>query len=63
MAHVNSPNPAQRLIVALDFSDLDQARRCIDELEGVVSFYKIGLELFLASTGDFLKAMGYPSMK
>ena len=57
MAHVNSPNPAQRLIVALDFSDLDQARRCIDELEGVVSFYKIGLELFLASTGDFLKEL------
>jgi orotidine-5'-phosphate decarboxylase len=46
--------PAQRLIVALDFSDLNQARRCIDDLEGVVSFYKIGLELFLASTGDFL---------
>ena len=46
-------NPAHRLIVALDFSDLDEARRCVNELEGVVSFYKIGLELFLASTGDF----------
>ncbi|MDX1412293.1 MAG: orotidine-5'-phosphate decarboxylase [Nitrospirales bacterium] len=51
---MNNPDPAQRLIVALDFSDRDQARRCVDELEGVVSFYKIGLELFLASTGDFL---------
>ncbi len=54
MAHVNNTDPAQRLIVALDFSNRDQARRCVDELEGVVSFYKIGLELFLASTGDFL---------
>ncbi|UCE63872.1 MAG: orotidine-5'-phosphate decarboxylase [Nitrospirota bacterium] len=51
---MNSPDPAQRLIVALDFSDLEQAHRCVDELEGVVSFYKIGLELFLASTRDFL---------
>lgn len=54
---MNAVDPAQRLIVALDFSDLDQARRCVDELEGVVSFYKIGLELFLASTGDFLKEL------
>jgi orotidine-5'-phosphate decarboxylase len=50
---LKTSDPAQRLIVALDFSDIDQARRCVDELEGVVSFYKIGLELFLASTGDF----------
>ena len=54
MVHVNNPDPAQRLIIALDFSDLDEARRCVDELEGVVSFYKIGLELFLTSTRDFL---------
>jgi orotidine-5'-phosphate decarboxylase len=50
-------NPEQRLIVALDFSDLEQARRCVDELEGVVSFYKIGLELFLASTVEFLNEL------
>ena len=47
-------DPAQRLIVALDFSDIQDARKCVDDLEGVVSFYKIGLELFLASTGEFL---------
>ena len=50
-------DPSQRLIVALDFSDLPEARRCVDELEGVVSFYKIGLELFLASTGDFFEEL------
>ena len=54
---MNAVDPAQRLIVALDFSDLDQAQRCVDELEGVVSFYKIGLELFLTSTGDFLREL------
>jgi len=54
---LNPSDPAQRLIVALDFSDLDQARRCVDELEGVVRFYKIGLELFLASTGEFLNEL------
>lgn len=48
---------SQRLIVALDFSDVREARTCVDELEGVVGFYKIGLELFLASTGDFLSEL------
>lgn len=51
---MRTSDPAQRLIVALDFSDLDQARWCVDELEGIVSFYKIGLELFLASAGAFI---------
>ena len=57
MANTNNPEPAQKLIVALDFSDLDQARRCVDQLEGVVSFFKIGLELYLASTGEFLSEL------
>ena len=54
MTPMKISNPAQRLIVALDFSDVDQAQRCVDELEGVVSFFKIGLELFLTSSGEFL---------
>ena len=29
----------------------------MDELEGVVSFYKIGLELFLAGSGEFLQEL------
>jgi orotidine-5'-phosphate decarboxylase len=45
------PNPAvrhvpadmaKRLIVALDVSDARTAERLVDELEGVVSFFKIG---------------------
>jgi len=34
-----------RLIVALDFPDIEDARRAIDVLDGSVGVYKIGLEL------------------
>src|ERR1700761_9070159 len=47
--------PAQaakdRLIVALDFPDAAAALRCVDQFVGSVSWFKVGLELFLAS-GD-----------
>ena len=36
------------LIVALDFPDLEPARKLVKELEGLVSIYKIGSELFTA---------------
>ena len=49
--------PAERLIVALDFSDVDEARKCVDELDGIVSFYKIGLELFTSPSRDFLEEL------
>lgn len=48
---------AHRLIVALDVSSLDAARRYVGELEGLVVFYKIGLELFLAVNADFIKEL------
>ncbi|MEZ5354345.1 MAG: orotidine-5'-phosphate decarboxylase [Bryobacteraceae bacterium] len=37
-----------RLILALDLPDIDQSRQMVERLEGVVSFYKIGLALQLA---------------
>ncbi len=37
-----------RLIVALDTPSLDVARKLLKELKGVVTFYKIGFELFAA---------------
>ncbi len=43
-----SIEPRDRLIVALDFSDVRAARALVTELGDVVSFYKIGLELFMA---------------
>jgi len=44
-----------RLIVALDVPSLQEARKYLDDLEGVVRFYKIGLELFLAVNREFLE--------
>jgi len=44
-----------RLIVALDVPSVQEARQYLDDLEGVVRFYKIGLELFLAVNQEFLE--------
>ncbi len=49
--------PAERLIVALDFSNVDEARKCVDELKGTVSFYKVGLELYTSPSRDFLNEL------
>jgi len=38
----------ERLIVALDLPDADQARRAVEELDGAAVFFKIGLQLQLA---------------
>lgn len=40
--------PAERLIVALDVPDAQAARQLVRQLDDSVSFYKIGLELFMA---------------
>jgi orotidine-5'-phosphate decarboxylase len=47
----------ERLIVALDVPSLDEARRFVKDLEDIVWFYKIGLELFLAVNVDFIKEL------
>jgi orotidine-5'-phosphate decarboxylase len=39
--------PQDRIIVALDVPTRAEALRLVDELEGLVSFYKVGLELLL----------------
>jgi orotidine-5'-phosphate decarboxylase len=41
----------ERLIVALDFPDASAALACADKLAGSVSWFKVGLELYLAA-GD-----------
>jgi len=45
---IQSSLPDPRLIVALDTSSFDVAKKLIQELEGLVNFYKIGFELFTA---------------
>ena len=50
----NALTPKERLIVALDVPDKDQALAMVSTLDGVVSFYKIGWELFLATGLQFV---------
>lgn len=40
---------ADRLIVPLDVGSLDEAKELMEKLDGVVSFYKVGSQLFTAS--------------
>jgi orotidine-5'-phosphate decarboxylase len=47
-----------RLIVALDLPNVEAAKNMVDELEGVVDFFKIGLALQLAEgVGDFIRSL------
>jgi len=43
--HNQKISAADRLIVALDVPAIDRARALVDELEGSVSFFKVGLHL------------------
>jgi orotidine-5'-phosphate decarboxylase len=45
---MNSIQAKDRLIVALDLPDVGAARRMVEKLEGVVTFFKVGLSLQLA---------------
>ena len=50
-----------RLIVALDVPDVQQAKVLVNQLGDSVSFYKIGLELFM--TGDYFNLLNWLSEK
>jgi len=51
---MNKINAQDRLIVALDLPSIDDARRMVEQLDGVVRFYKVGLTLQLTAGRDFL---------
>src|SRR2546423_7363454 len=46
-----------RLIVALDFPDSAAALKCVEQLAGSVSWFKVGLELFLASGDSIVREL------
>jgi orotidine-5'-phosphate decarboxylase len=50
--------PSNRLIVALDCSDLDEAERLATALSGSVGMLKVGLELFIAHGPRAVSAIG-----
>lgn len=47
----------ERVIIALDFSTSKEALKLVDKLDELVSFYKVGLELFLNGGSNILKAL------
>lgn len=63
--HQNKPlhlKPEERLIFALDVPDMDHAVSYVKSLKGIVSFYKVGWELFLAEglkVIEYLKGEGH----
>jgi orotidine-5'-phosphate decarboxylase len=46
-----------RLIVALDYADTAEARELTIKLDGVVSFYKVGWDLFLSGGVPFVQEL------
>jgi orotidine-5'-phosphate decarboxylase len=49
--------PGQRLIMALDVPNADEARRVVGQLDDQVQFYKLGLELLM--TGDYFQLVDW----
>lgn len=49
--------PGQRLIMALDVPNADEARRVVGQLGDQVQFYKLGLELLM--TGDYFQLVDW----
>ncbi|NIA23663.1 MAG: orotidine-5'-phosphate decarboxylase, partial [Proteobacteria bacterium] len=45
----------ERLIVALDVDNIDTVKNITDELDGIVSFYKIGMQLFTKFGPDIVR--------
>jgi orotidine-5'-phosphate decarboxylase len=54
---MNRISAQDRLIVALDLPSIGDAQKMVDQLEGVVSFFKIGLTLQIAAGLDFVKPL------
>ncbi len=48
---------APRLIVALDVPGRKEARQAVDALSGLVTFFKVGLELFTAEGPDLVREL------
>ncbi len=50
-------NPAEHLIVALDFPDSKPALDLVDRLDGATSWFKVGLELYIAEGKPFISEL------
>lgn len=52
-----SLSPGQKIIFALDVSDLDEARKFVRLLKGRTGFFKVGMELFTAFGKEAVRAV------
>lgn len=55
-------NRSERIMVALDFASLDEARTLVKQLEGIPCYMKVGMQLYYAAGPQVvqqLKEMGY----
>ena len=50
-------NASNRLVLALDVATIDEARELVHQLDGTVSFFKIGLELYAACGLELAKEL------
>ena len=50
-------NARERLIVALDVPTAEEAKKLVSQLEGVVSFFKVGLELYTATGPELVRLL------
>lgn len=48
---------AERLIFPLDVASIEEAKHYINLLNGIVSFFKIGMELQMVTTPDFIQEL------
>ncbi|NLC51395.1 MAG: orotidine-5'-phosphate decarboxylase [Firmicutes bacterium] len=53
----------ERLIIALDFSRADEALALVDELKDLVSFYKVGMQLFNAEGPGIIERLRKKGVK
>lgn len=62
LTHSISPSIAKRLIVALDYPNVEEARVFIEHLQDIPCTLKVGMQLFYSAGPDFireLKSKGY----
>src|ERR1700753_2005578 len=56
-AQSRSAEPAEKLIVALDFPDATSALALVDRLEGRCRWFKVGLELYFSAGNNVINAL------
>jgi orotidine-5'-phosphate decarboxylase len=54
---MKNANPSERLIVALDVPTKAEAQQIVGALDGLVTFYKVGFQLFIAEGMSYVREL------